>query len=48
MADAMPGSNVVVVRNLAGGHGVTAEILEGTFAQIGSVLETRMEGADWG
>jgi len=46
MADAMPGSNVVVVRNLAGG--VTAKMLEGTFAQIGSVREANIEGADWG
>ena len=45
-ADAMPGSNVVVVRNLAGV--VTAEMLEGTFEQIGPVLEARMEGSDWG
>ena len=44
--DAMPGSNVVVVRNLAGN--VTAEMLEKTFEQIGPVLEARLEGADWG
>ena len=45
-ADAMPASNVVVVRNLAGV--VTSEMLEGTFEQIGPVLEARMEGTDWG
>ena len=46
MEDAMPGSNVVVVSNLA--DGVTAEMLEGTFVQIGSVQEVFLCGSNWG
>jgi hypothetical protein len=46
MEDAMPGSNVVVVSNLA--DGVSAEMLEGTFAQIGSVREVFLCGSNWG
>ena len=46
MEDAMPGSNVVVVSNLA--DGVTGEMLEGTFAQIGSVREVFLCRSNWG
>jgi len=37
---------VVVVKNLA--QNVTAEMLQGTFKQVGSVLHSELGGEDWG